>query len=371
MIIQHSLFEPNSYGHGGNRRTAQITEMLTTFDNDVLILGYNLPNRNSSFLQLLRYALFGMCTAVLHPKIFSLSPTVSTVVNFGYFARQLNAAIKSSEPKQVLLIWESTIPAMFPVVRKLSRKGVVVIAFPHNVESLSEAVSQGNYSRSQMHRWLRFELNALSLAKRIFCISPHDTWLYCNWGLNASTWAYQVSDFVAGKMSSIKKLREESIKDTLLIVGTSSNEATKSGMKTLMDAYLIGKKNHRLSVVSSGMSANIGEEYPGIDFFPNLADEQFNQILVRTQAIIVFQNWGTGQLTRIHEAHQMGIPVYGNELSGRGYDMGGYVVPETIKDSFPEVEMFRISPRESEHAARTNEVQAFIIGQLNQKAFLY
>jgi hypothetical protein len=138
-----------------------------------------------------------------------------------------------------------------------------------------------------------------------------------------------------------------------------------------MDAYSIGMKNHKLAVVSSGMSANIGEEYPGIDFFPNLPDEQFNQILVRTEAIIVFQNWGTGQLTRIHEAHQMGIPVYGNELSSRGYDIGGYVVPNTIRDSFPEVEMFRISPRESEQATRTNEIQAFINEQLIQNNFLY
>ena len=367
MIIHHSIFEPNPTGHGGNRRTAQILEMVKAVDNNVLSLGGNTPNRKSPKRQLFVSAFFGVFAVLRHPITFLACPRTWTLVHMGYFYQEFRKLTKELDASQAILVWESTLPGMFPVVRKLSRKGVVVIAFPHNVESLSEAISQGNYSRSQMHRWLKFELNALTLAKRLICISPHDTWFYCNWGLNASTWPYQVSDDVAGKMSNIKQLRKESKKDTLLIVGTSSNEATKNGMKTLMNAYSIGMKSHRLAVVSSGMSAKIGEEFPEINFFPNLPDEQFNEILFRTEAIIVFQNWGTGQLTRIHEAHQMGIPVYGNELSARGYDIGGHVVPDAVKYSFPGLEMFRISPREIDHANRTKEIQEFINEQLTQK----
>lgn len=365
MIIQHSIFEPNPNGHGGNRRTAQISEMLESIGTEVLVAGHNSPGRNSSFWQLFWAASLGVIALIRHPRVLFACPTISTVVRLGYFNSEFRNILKGRDPKKATLVWESTIPAMFPVVRQLAKKGVSVVAFPHNIESLSEALSLGNHNRSQMARWLSYELQTLSLAKKIICISSYDSWFYSNWGLAASTWHYEVVGENAGKISAIRLARTDSVKDTLLILGTSNNEATKNGIHVLLDASAKGHQTTRVAVVSAGFSLYPGESYPGVDIFPNLPEPQFYGELIRAEAIMVFQKWGTGQLTRIHEAHQMGIPVFGNELSARNYAMRSDLVPEKIRKAFPGLEIFSILPSHADHETRTRELCAFLFEQGN------
>jgi hypothetical protein len=103
-----------------------------------------------------------------------------------------------------------------------------------------------------------------------------------------------------------------------------------------------------------------------VEVFPDLSDSLMEQELMRAKALIVHQEWGTGQLTRIQEAIEMGIPVFANELAARGYSFSSSEIPDTVAESFPGCTLVRLvgnpqnlNERRSHVLARLSAPKAF------------
>lgn len=354
MIVQHTLFLPSSLGHGGNRRSAQITEMIRAISPDLLVLGYDTPDRKSSKKKIAITILRGLLEVIKYPIGFFLSPGIGTIMGLGHLPSQLRALARSQNAKELTIVWESTIPAMFGVIKKLSRRGVRIFAFPHNVE----AFSLEPRNPRKMLRWLRYESRILGLCEEVVCISPLDAWLYANLGVKSTVLPYEISQEARTKFEVVVNARETSEKDTFLILGTSTNEPTRAGIFKLLEASANSDNPVRIAVVSRGLLASKLEvsQNVNVKIFPDLPDSSLEDELIRAKALIVLQEWGTGQLTRIQEAIEMGIPVYGNELAARGYSLTGFGIPEAVSTAFPGCNLIQILGNTSDLKERSQEV---------------
>lgn len=362
MILQHTLFEPSSSGHGGNRRSAQISSMLRSVSEDVIVVGHDTPNRYSPVLSLLRHLAVGLVCVFFSPPVLRLSPSLTTLIKIGFFDSELRKKMKNVSLESVILIWESTVPAMFPVVERLARKGVRVVAFPHNVEALSMPATR---AEGRM-RWLAYERRVLSLVRAVICISPQDTWLYSNLGIPATTWSYQVVGTARDGLAEVRDRRQGSSKDTWLIIGTSGNDATRAGLITLLESAESTTQPGRIALVSRGFPREFICRFSNVEIFPDLPHDHFVTELVRARALVVFQPWGTGQLTRIQEAIDMGIVVYGNELAARGYEPTLDKSLKYLEFVFPGIDLMRIRPRKVDGSLQLAKVRSLIATMHNK-----
>jgi hypothetical protein len=219
-----------------------------------------------------------------------------------------------------------------------------------------------------MLRWLKLEAEVLGLCDEVICISPFDSWLYANLGVSASTLPYEITKEARTSFAPVVDSRKTSAKDTFLIVGSSTNKPTLDGILQLLEASAYSDANIRVAVVSRGLRTFDLEVSPrrNVEVFPNLSDSLMEQELIRAKALIVMQEWGTGQLTRIHEAIEMGIPVFANELAARGYPFTSSEIPDTVAKSFPGCTLVRIvgnpqnlNERRSHVLARLSAPKAF------------
>lgn len=297
----------------------------------------------------MRAILLGVWQSILNPGVLMASPRLSTLISLGHFHYQLRKAVRGIDLEKVVLVWESTVPAMFPLVRSLARRGARVIAFPHNIEALSAAKK----NRRLMIGWLRRELSVLALAEEVVCISNTDSWFYSNFGIMTSTWPYMPEVEELEAQYRIKRSRLHSRKDTVLIVGTSKNVSTRTGILELLQSNSKTQPSHRVALVSSGFTLPAGARYPNVAIYPDLPADQFEKELERAIAIVIFQPWGTGLLTRVQEAHNMGIPIFGNEVAGRGYGLRADSVPKLVSGTFPGLEFFEIIPQSYNQSVRT------------------
>lgn len=340
MIVQHSLFFPSPLGHGGNRRTAQINELIRSIYPDVVVLGHDTPDRTSPKNKILLTLFRGLVEVIRNPAYFLLSPGIATLMNLGHLPSQLQSITKSKRPSELTIVWESTVPPMFRVIKKLRRQGVRILAFPHNVE----AFSLESRNPRKMLRWLKLEAEVLGICDEVICISPFDSWLYANLGVSASTLPYAITQEARTSFAPVLDSRKTSAKNTYLILGSSTNKPTRAGILQLLEASAYSDDNTRIAVVSRGLRTFDLEKGPrrNVEVFPNLSDSLLEQELIRAKALIVMQEWGTGQLTRVHEAIEMGIPVFANELAARGYPFSVSEIPDAVAESFPGCNLVRI-----------------------------
>jgi hypothetical protein len=205
---------------------------------------------------------------------------------------------------------------------------------------------------------MKFEAQVLGLCDEVICISPFDAWLYANLGVRASTLPYEITQESRTSFDVVASARQTSVKDTFLILGSSTNEPTRAGIYRLLEASANSDSKVRIAVVSRGLTlaeVNV-PQHNKIEIFPDLSDSSLQEELVRARALIVQQDWGTGQLTRIHEAISMGIPVFGNELSARGYLLTHSEVPEAVSRAFPGCGLGQIVELETNKVAKITEV---------------
>ncbi|MCK4765990.1 MAG: glycosyltransferase [Candidatus Aminicenantes bacterium] len=215
-----------------------------------------------------------------------------------------------------------------PLLRKLKKEGIPVVAISHNIESLAAHQVEPRYRKNLFSA----ELAVLAACDLVISISREETWLFRNFGIDALFLPYYPPEQILARMLRVRQRRETSKKKDFLLIGSAVNAATRQGILDVVALWRekkLRRKGDRLLVAGYMSDVFLQELKAGADsadFLGPLSDEELDEIMTRVKAGIVYQKSGSGALTRIAEMLTAAVPVLANSHAVRSYfDMEGVV----------------------------------------------
>lgn len=196
-IYKHSHFEPDAFGHGGNKRTAQIDGLLTTLN--VAIKTADLSNSRQIKNKLSPYL-----KGVGYNK--TLNTGNKSKYAIGRYIKLFETFVAKNKPE--LFIWESTVDYNLLLAEILYKHHIPVIALPHNIESLV-AGSKSVFSNKPSPAWLAEELRYLACSDKCFAISREEHWLLSTAGINAAYLPYYPTPELEKYLSDLRFQKQQ------------------------------------------------------------------------------------------------------------------------------------------------------------------
>lgn len=323
--IYFTRFEPKVNLGGGCRRLAQLNQVLSIFDFELIssrttaivpetstfIKGFNSLKYRVGMLNNLgkHYITNGEYNS-WHPEYRDI------VLYYRQIARQWADLIKDLNFKLVFV----DDPIYFsPLIKRLKKNNIPIIAISHNLETLSsEQVVQ-----KKQRLLFNLELDTLSYCDLVITISREENFLLNNLSIKSINFPYYPADEILKRMLNVRIRRLDSTKRDVILIGTASNKPTKQGMIRVINAwkeYKLYKSGNNLIVAGFGTDTlkdiAIGK---GIVFLGELSNEEVDQWLSTVRASLCYQEAGSGALTRIPEMLIAGVPVIANSHAARSY----------------------------------------------------
>ncbi len=310
LVVCNTKFKLDAFGDGGSRRSVQIRDFLSdnvlAYVEDDFALPKGMPKKS-----LLQWALRATQFIRKHyPKsrIRSISDYIRLVK---YYGLRIPIVYDKYLNQDVVFFWENTNDK--DMVYLLKATGCSVIGFPHNLESL---VSNHDIEV------LREEIARLQQCDQVFAISKEETWLLRVLGVKAYYYPYFPPKEVETFLLSIRSRREtrKTIgRKRFLLLGSASNVPTREGMQALVDYAAKGCWPFEMEVAGYQTELLRKPEDGNITFNGTVSNSRLEQILLDTDAVLVYQTPTTGALTRIPELLLAGIPVFVNFDAARSY----------------------------------------------------
>lgn len=337
IILRDTRFKATADGHGGNRRTLQIEEILSkvgfevhdlqdykiwqsftqkTFRQKLIILITRIPN----ILKFIRY---------LPCIIFDFKSLIS---DFRYF---ILSTLKSDKLRKLnhnqygtpeVVIWEDSLNYLTPHMVK--NKGLKLIALPHNFDS----VGLRNCNLSEMNDnliSLRNEIRHLAKADYVFCISREEQWFLRFCGIDSDYLPYYPPETIVRDLLEIRKNRlsknnrKDNSTNKFLILGSCTNPPTKDGIVDLIKwlTYISKTIDFEVKIAGYGSENLINELELSSEFkiIGSLSNKELLDVMSETTAVLIHQRYGLGALTKIPEMLIAGIPVIANNIAARSY----------------------------------------------------
>lgn len=343
MIIRHSKFASNPFGDGGDKRSAQIEELLNagslTFENE----DFTLP-KGLSKLQLLKLSLraIGFIRKNIGWKVY---PSLKARFNaIKYFALRTPVILDKYKGKNACFVWESTVSGNYGYPYLMKAAGANVIAVPHNLESVVPT-QKDSQTETVAPKWFYNEVERLKKCDAVFAISKEETWILRLFGVNAYYMPYyppqEALDYLL-KIREKRAARVDNVEKKFLLLGSATNVPTQNGMQSLIDAVSSDKRRFSVAVAGYGTDLLRIANNGNVKFLGPLLSEQLETALVETDAVLIYQPPTSGALTRITEMLVAGVPVFVNFNAARDcHNVEDVNVYESFDDLFEKLTHFK------------------------------
>lgn len=307
-IIRQTGFTPDPNGHGGNRRTAQITELVESAGLKIADLISNIQtNKWNRYLK-------GIQFIIKHK--FMVSTSFRMVGICGHYYQIYHKKLSQHEGRKILL-WEATNNYLLPYVAK--ELGFKIIAIPQNLESLVKP-NLDPYSGQGWPGSFESEIEHLAKADAVFGISREEQWLLKLRGINADYLPYYPPEPILNNLLNLRQARTSSKKQRYLILGSAINPPTREGMIEQLQwlDQIRTKIDLKLDIAGYGTEQlKSSSELYNVTLHGSVTPDRLNQLLAETRVMLVHQKAGAGALMRIPEMVIAGIPVIANSNACR------------------------------------------------------
>lgn len=318
LIFILTNFKSDCWGHGGEKRTAQIQSLFEGREK----VSFHLNTPNSSILTKLKYSIFpSKELRSLYKKANIQLPFIKKLKENQRISREIKV-LKSTESfiRANLIIWESTninhwyIPYL---CKNLNKK---IWAFPHNLESL--VPNQDNLL--DLNEWLNIEISYLKQCNRIYTISQEENWLIETLGGLSETFPYYPSIEVEKFLLSCRDTRNQITdgKYMFFIIGTMGNSPTQLGLQELLNYIQSQEWPSNISFKIAGFGTEILKNQhlsQNVEISGTIDINQLKTYMQECSAIIINQKTSSGALTKIIEFLIAGVPIICNIGSARSY----------------------------------------------------
>lgn len=323
--LSHSIYAPNPYGHGGEKRSRQLQEWHTK--NGIELIPLELKPKERLSIAALWHSFWLMLRVYGCQGWKSLYVFMRHVKNISLIYNQLDAYFQVECVDA--FYWESTRDQWYILPYLAKKYNKQVVAFPHNLEALVGGQKSFLFTWNAEERFAR-ELAVLRDCEKVYAISNEETWLLQLMGVNASSLLYELPSAVKEQCNKVAELRKQSSKDYYLMLGSAINPPTRIGMEEVLKAW-----DNSVPLVVAGFGTEQLKQYESgeIRIIGGVVDEQLLDLQVHCKALIVNQPATTGALTRIEEFLAAEIPIYANENSIRSYrNRDGIKIVNSIKE---------------------------------------
>lgn len=324
-VLRYSLFESKPFGHGGEKRSSQISYLLDECNLDSIYIpkGYDRSKFTTRF-----YRNFFLLAKLYLKLLFIIKTTFSIKKTFKQiiWAAGLKNVFTGESYITKVFIYETSKLTLAPLIPYYKKKGFRIIGIPHNIESLVPGM-ESELTKKKSPYWLLEEIRFLKEFDLVFAISKEETLLLQQCGVKAEYLPYYPVEEVFKNLITIRGVR---IKGTchhngtrkLLLLGSVINPPTLIGMQ---DRILFFEE-HKLSnwdILVAGFGTNVLEKYltgnKRIQILGELSDQVLSALLCEVDLVLIHQPPTAGSLTRIVELLISGIPVLVNFSGARDY----------------------------------------------------
>jgi hypothetical protein len=323
-ILRQAIFNSDFSGHGGEKRTAQISDLLR-INNIEYILVPGLIKQKLSF-RLLKNLILSF---KLNIQILFRLKTLGAILNFGrriYHSALIINSIKELSPSTLpVFLWEGTKTQnyIYPVYFKSLK--YKIIGIPHNLESLVPG-QLSEITNRKSPSWFLEEIEMLRICDMVFTISREENLLLKQFGIDSQYLPYFPAGEVYNRLLEIRNTRN-SMKEInsvklLLLLGSIINMPTRLGMINRINWFINSKfENFKLGIAgysTDELKDNLTDSV-NIVLYGSLSNDRLYEILSEVDAVLIHQVASSGALTRIPEMLIAGIPVFINTESARSY----------------------------------------------------
>jgi hypothetical protein len=329
-VVVHTTHAVSTTGHGGNKRLAQVVDVLETAASSLRVV-------QDAFGGSARYNLAAIARGMLPSRT---GPTarfrsLRALRNFGV-ARSIIE--DSDDPSSTVFVFDTMMRAVGATFRGLRARGAKLVLFPQNFDSLTPGVVDPMSSRVAPD-WFESEIEVLRQADLVCCLSREDQWLLSLHDIPATYLPYYPTAPLKEGLLATRIARETSEKDIVLILGTASNTPTFDGMLRLLrrSEELVKAAGNLDAVVigygTEALKATVGSAR--VRVLGGVAPEILEHYLRRARVCICCQTGTTGALTRIPELLCAGVPILATYGAARSYyHLPGVHVAESQDELF-------------------------------------
>jgi len=307
-ILRATEFEVNPSGHGGNRRTAQIDELVRE-------AGLGISNLNIDIKTTTRWSRYLKGIQVLAKQKFKIKPDYRIISGCG-FEYQIYQEALNKHSGQKILLWEAT--KNYIGCNLASQAKFKIICIPQNLESLVVG-NLDRFTGESLPNSLENEIQYISKSDAVFCISREEQWLLNLRGINADYLPYYPPKEIVDNLLKIRELRTKKTPERFLMLGSATNTPTKLGIIEVLNWLKHVNFNNIIDI--AGYGTEFLQEYcdgePNFNLHGTVNQEKLTELLINAKAVLSHQRATSGALTRIPEMLIAGIPVIANNIACR------------------------------------------------------
>lgn len=243
------------------------------------------------------------------------------------YARSLNAPCgrrwaqvrehAALHPEARVFVWEQG--DRYDTFDAAVRCGRSIVAVPQNIESLTGVMPSGRSPRSVLKE-LRTEVDRYRRSDAVFVISREEQWLLAGLGVEAIWLPYHPPRERLSQLAAIRSARVGG-GGKFLVFGNVYNPPTMDGMIELGRLFAelrLPPDFPRIQVAGLGTETLAGKmPADRFDILGTVSHELLRMLQIEARAVLIYQRFGTGFLTRITEFLHAGVPVLCNDIASR------------------------------------------------------
>jgi hypothetical protein len=319
LHVSICLVENTARRHGGVKRSVQLQPLAAAQGFESI----NVPHKHPQAFAVVRYAPLSVLrmlpvAAVLGWRFLSLKGVAATLL----YGAWLHAMLKRHRPTSVMM--EVAPNRDIVLANVLASLKVPFTAWPHNVEFMVPGQHQ-SYFRSRPAAFAA-ELRAYRAAQSVQTISRFDAFVLRALGLsNVAVTPYEPPEEDRQALDAIREARRSSRKQGILMLGSIGNPPTREGMTRLLQMIAARNDGRRYVLAGYGTEALKPLAPPRVEVLGSVSADRLRDLMIQTEALLIYQPPTSGMLTRMVEAATAGIPTYvmggylqAQELAGRG-----------------------------------------------------
>lgn len=330
-IVYFSRLKPISSENGGFRRVAQLVCALDDLDFAIVsaVDHYDVCNRSLIYrcatkLELISSGFSNLFTSLMRNysthQVYGkwAEGTQDNYYKLFFISCVWRDVLKERGTKLKLAIIDD--PIYFaPLIEYLSELKVPIVAHCHNIETLS--TSQVVYESQP--ELFKYELDILRKCSFAIAISYEECFLLNNVGVSSFYFPYYPVKSIRTRMGAIREVRKSTAKRDYLLLGTALNPPTLHGMLNVLNSWqTFGKESADRLIVAGFGTAHLADccsLQHGVIFKGALDDSELDEILSTCKGTLIYQEHGSGALTKICEYLCAGVPVLVNFHAARSY----------------------------------------------------
>ncbi len=314
MSLIFLKFKKNSkIAHGGIKRTHQVLNLIQNENN--LDLQFMYMKRRVSFWPFVKFVFFIIKNKMsfVFCRWISLKSTYKIFIKY-YLSFKNYKELNNKNNLKLRFITDIVHDEGLVILMISKFLGYESVAYPHNLESLVPGQTS-YFSGRKSPDWFGEEVSVLKMIDSVYVISREELWILRCLGLNNVKYlpfSYEIEPSLINN-----KIKPDGRK-YLVLFGSAVNLPTEYGMNEFL-GYFEGKPL-KFEVCVAGLGTDrFKDKYsnPQFNILGALDNNELQDLLLKSQGVIIHQVPTSGALTKIADLLNLNIPIYCNFNAAR------------------------------------------------------